>query len=184
MPGGSLTITVPSYDALKQVAAAITCWAGGAGAANTRLIATTSASGPVPLAFVIPEALWSIGALALKRAGANIVSGLAAGSHTTYYAGNGLVMDTNANTCPARTNQPTVTSFTTNVGSNPLATSLVYANVAAAGTVNIYWGDGTSSLAQAESGTVAHTYPHRGNFTIRIEDVDTPANYGDFLVTV
>ena len=184
MPGGSLTITVPSYEALKQVAASITCWAGGPAGANVRQISTTSASGPVPLAFVIPEALWSIGALNLKRGGANIVSGLAAGSNTTYYAGNGLVIDTDAVTCPARTNQPTVTSFTTNVGGNPLATSLVYANVAAAGTVNIYWGDGTSTLGAAESGTEAKTYSNRGIFTIRIEDASTPANFADMTVTV
>jgi hypothetical protein len=184
MPGGTLTITAPSYDSLKQVAASITCWSGGVGAANTRLISTTSSAGPVPLAFVIPEALWSIGALTLKRAGANIVSGLAAGSHTTYFAGNGLVMDLNANTCPARTDQPTVTSFTTNVGGNPLATSLVYANVVAAGTVSIDFGDGTVLTAQAESGTVAHNYPHRGIFTITITDESVPANVGSMTVVV
>lgn len=184
MPGGSLSIEVPSYEALKQVAASITCWAGGPAGANVRQIATSSAAGPVPLKFVIPEALWSIGALILKRGGANILSGLAAGSHTTYYAGNGLVIDTDANTCPARTDQPTVTSFTTNVGSNPLATSLVYANVAAAGTVDIYFGDGASALGEAESGTIAHTYPHRGNFTITISDASVPANSGSFVVTV
>jgi hypothetical protein len=184
MPGGSLTITVPTYDALAQVAQSITCWAGGVGAANTRLISTTSANGPVPLAFVIPEALWGIGALNLKRGGANLVSGLAAGSNTTYYAGNGLAMALNPNTCPARTDQPTVTSFTTNIGNNPLATSLVYANVAAAGTVSIAWGDGVVQTGQAESGTIAHTYPHRGIFTITITDESVPANSGSFTVVV
>jgi hypothetical protein len=180
MAGGTLTLTAPSYPALEQIAASITCWAGGAGAANTRLIATTSAAGPVPLAFVIPEALWSIGALILKRGGANILSGLAAGSHTTYYAGDGLVIDTDANTCPARTNQPTVTSFTV----TGLSGSLVYANVAAAGVVDIAWGDGTFTLGAAESGTEVHAYGNTGVFTIRITDVSTPANYADMTVTV
>ncbi len=93
-------------------------------------------------------------------------------------------MDTNANTCPARTNQPTVTSFTTNVAGVPLDTSLVYANVTLSGTVDIFWGDGTSSLAQAESGTIAHTYPHRGIFTITISDVSVPTDSGSFTVVV
>lgn len=184
MPGGSLTITVDSYAQLAQVAQAITCWAGGPSGANVRQISTTSSAGPVPLAFKIPEALWSIGALTLKRAGTNIVSGLAAGSNTTYHAGNGLAIATNPVTCPARTNEPTITSFTTNVGSVPTATSLVYANVAAAGVVNIYFGDGTSALGEAESGTIAHSYPHRGTFTLRIEDASTPANFAESVVVV
>ena len=180
MAGGTLTITVPDYSMLEQVSAAITCWAGGVGAANTRQIKTTSVAGPVPLAFVIPEALWSIGALALKRAGANIVSGLVAGSHTTYFAGNGLAMDTNANTCPARTNEPTITSITP----TGLSVSMVYANVAASGTVNISWGDGTSTLAAAESGTEVHVYPYHGVFTITISDVSVPTDSASSTIVI
>lgn len=180
MPGGTLTITVPNYAMLEQVGAAITCWAGGVGAASTRLIGTTTVAGPVSTAFVIPEALWSIGALALKRAGANIVAGLVAGSHTTYFAGNGLAMDTDANTCPARTDEPTITSITP----TGLSVSMVYANVVAAGTVNIFWGDGTSTLAAAESDTEVHVYPYSGVFMIRIEDVSVPANFATSVIAI
>lgn len=184
MPGGTLSIAVPTYAMLKQVAAAVTCWAGGPSGVNVRQIGTTTNSGPSSTAIVIPEALWAIGALSLKRAGANILAGLPAGSHSTYFAGNGLAMDTNANTCPARTNEPTITSFTTNVAGVPTDTSLVYANVAAAGTVDIFWGDGTSDLAAAESGTIAHSYPHRGTFVITISDVSIPANTASATVVV
>jgi hypothetical protein len=180
MAGGTLTITVPDYSMLKQVGAAITCWAGGVGAADTRQIKTTSVAGPVPLAFVIPEALWSIGALALKRAGSDIVSGLVAGSHTTYFAGNGLAMDTNANTCPARTNEPTITSITP----TGLSVSMVYANVAAAGTVEISWGDGTSTAGAAESGTEVHVYPYSGVFTITISDTSVPTDSASSTISI
>lgn len=180
MAGGTLTITVPNYAMLQQVGAAITCWAGGPSGANVRKITTTSVAGPVTTAFVIPEALWSIGALALKRAGANIVSGLVAGSHTTYYAGNGLAMSTNANTCPARTSEPTITSITP----TGLSVSMVYANVAASGTVNIAWGDGTSTLAAAESGTEVHVYANSGVFEITISDVSVPTDRASSVISI
>jgi hypothetical protein len=180
MPGGTLTITVPNYAMLEQVAASITCWAGGPAGTNVRLISTTSSAGPVPLAFVIPEALWSIGALTLKRAGTNIMSGLVAGSHTSYFAGNGLAMNTDSDTCPARTNEPTITSITP----TGLSVSMVYANVVAAGTVDIFWGDGTSTLAAAESGTEVHVYAHSGVFTITISDVSIPANSASSTIAI
>lgn len=180
MAGGTLTVTVPDYAMLEQVAAAITCWAGGPSSANVRQIKTTTIAGPVSTAFVIPEALWSIGALTLKRAGANIVSGLVAGSHTTYFAGNGLAMDTNPNTCPARTNEPTITSITP----TGLSVSMVYANVTLSGTVNIAWGDGTSTLAAAESGTEVHVYPYHGVFTITISDVSVPTDSASSTIVI
>jgi hypothetical protein len=180
MANGTLTIAVPDYSMLKQVGAAITCWAGGAAGANVRKITTTSVAGPVTTAFVIPEALWSIGALALKRAGANIVSGLVAGSHTTYFAGNGLAMDTNANTCPARTDEPTITSITP----TGLSVSMVYANVVAAGTVDIAWGDGDTTLGAAEAGTEVHVYDNHGVFTITISDVSVPANAASSTIVI
>lgn len=180
MANGTLTITVPNYAMLPQVAAAITCWAGGPASADVRQISTTSAAGPVPLAFVIPEALWSIGALELKRDGSDIMSGLVAGSHTTYFAGNGLAMGTNAVTCPARTNEPTITSITP----TGLSVSMVYANVVAAGTVDIFWGDGDSTLGAAESGTEVHVYDHSGVFTITISDASVPANSASSTIAI
>lgn len=180
MANGSLTVIAPDYAMLKQVAAAITCWAGGPSGTNVRQITTTTVTGPVTTGVVIPEALWSIGALALKRAGADILSGLVAGSHTTYFAGNGAAMDTNANTCPARTNEPTITSITM----TGLSASIVYANVVASGTVNIHFGDGTSALAQAEAATIVHAYPYHGVFTIRIEDASVTTDFGTTTISI
>lgn len=178
MAGGSLTISVDGYAALSQVAQTVTCWAGGPSGVNVRQI-TTSSNGPVT-SIRIPEALASIGPLILKRGGTDLWSGYVVGSNAVYNAANGTVMATDANTCPARTNQPTVTSFSV----SGLTGTLIYANVVAAGTVNIYWGDGTSDLAQAESGTLPHVYGNRGTFVIRIEDVSTPANFGEFTVII
>jgi hypothetical protein len=49
------------------------------------------------------------------------------------------------------------------VGGNPLAVTLSYANVAAAGLVNVDWGDGTVTNGAAESdAALAHTYPAGG----------------------
>lgn len=157
MAGGSLTVTVDNYAQAKAVAQRILCWASTA--ANKLAIRTDrAASGNI--AFVVPEANFGVGTLVLKRGGTDLVAGYVAGTHITYNAGNGMAIEQDVNTCPASTNQPTTTgaSFNTNVGGNPLAVSLVYANVAAAGTVNITWGDGTSTLGAAESGTATHTY--------------------------
>ncbi len=178
MAGGSLTISVSSYAQLKQVAQAVTCWAGGPGGTLVRQISTTS-NGPVT-AIRIPEELNTIGALTLKRGGANLWSGYIVGSDAVYNAANGTVMGINANTCPARTDQPTVTSFAV---AGTTAT-MVYANVAAAGTVDIFWGDGLSTLGAAESGTEVHAYGRKGTFTVTITDVSTPANTGSFTVVV
>jgi hypothetical protein len=50
--------------------------------------------------------------------------------------------------------------MTTNVGGNPRAVTLNYANVAAAGVVNVAWGDSTFTNGAAESNAaLAHTYP-------------------------
>jgi hypothetical protein len=178
MAGGSLTISVDDYAQLPQVAQAVTCWAGGPAGANVRLITTTS-NGPVT-AIRVPEALWSIGALELKRGGADIVSGLVPGSHNVYHASNGLAMATNANTCPARTDEPTVTSITP----TGLSVSMVYANVAAAGTVDIDWGDGDTTAGAAEAGTEVHVYDHAGTFTITISDASIPANAASSTIVI
>lgn len=180
MPGGSLTINVPDYKMLAQVAQSITCWAGGPGSAGAAKIKVVTGTGPSPASFVIPEELWATGALVLKRGGTNIVSGLVAGSNTTYYAGNGLAMTMDPNTCAARTNQPTITSVT-NTG---LSSSIVYANVAAAGTVDFIYSDGTQALAQAESGTVVKVWPSSGIWTITIRDTSVPTDASSQTITV
>lgn len=157
MAGGSLTVTMDVYAQAPAVAQRILCWASTA--ANKAAVKTDrSASGGI--AFRIPEENFGVGSLVLKRGGTDLVSGYVAGSNITYNAGNGNSIEQNVNTCPSSAAQPTTTgaAFNTNVGGNPLAVSLVYANVAAAGLVNIAWGDGTFTLGAAESGTSAHTY--------------------------
>lgn len=182
MAGGSLTITADSYAQLKNVAQRVLCWA----LTDAGKIQTTTAAGPgTTTALRIPEEVFAgKGSLVLKRAGTDLVSGYVAGTNITYNAGNGAAVATNANTCPSSAAQPTVTSFTTNVGGNPLATSLVYANVAAAGTVNILWGDGTTTAGAAESGTSAHTYPLSGTYTIGVQDASVLTDIGYITVHV
>lgn len=180
MAGGSLTLTFDNYEQFSNGAQRVLCWA--ATPAKQGLITTNS--GTNVLSLVIPEEAFGAGSLVLKRAGTNLVSGYVAGTKIVANVGNGAAMAQDPNTCPASTNQPTVTSFTTNVGGNPLATTLVYANVAAAGTVNIFWGDGTSTLAAAESGSANHTYPLGGFYTITISDVSVPADAGSLTVRV
>lgn len=156
---GSLTIFASNYSQLQPIAQRVICWAG----TDSRRIETVTLSGNT--AIRIPEAIFSgKGALSLRRGGTDLLSG--------YVAGTDIVASvTNASTavsqpvpaCAASTNQPTILSMTTNVGGNPLAVTLNYANVAAGGTVNITWGDGTSTLGAAESNAaLAHTYPAGG----------------------
>lgn len=157
MAGGSLTITMDVYAQAPAVAQRLLCWASTA--ANKAAVKTDrAASGGIALR--IPEENFGVGSLVLKRGGTDLVAGYVAGTNITYNAGNGNSIEQNVNTCPASTTQPTTTgaAFNTNVGGNPLATSLVYANAVGAGLVNIAWGDGTFTLGAAESGTSAHTY--------------------------
>lgn len=157
------------------------CWSTADG-----LIRTTSSAG-ANTAVVIPEEAFGAGSFVLLRGGADLVAGYVAGTDITYNAGNGLAIEQNANTCPASTNQPTLTSVVTNVGGNPRAVTLNYANVALSGVVNIYWGDGTSTLGAAESGAASHTYaPTTVPFgvRIRIEDASVPTDFAEFVITV
>lgn len=181
MAGGSLTISVGTYAEAPAVFARVLCWASTA--ANKLAIRTDrAASGTI--AIVVPEANFGVGSLVLKRAGTDLVAGYVAGTHISYVAANGAAVEQNVNTCPSSAAQPTVTSFATNVGGNPLAVSLVYANVAAAGTVNIFWGDGTSTLGAAEAGTEAHTYTLTGVYQIRIVDASSAVDVATFYVNV
>jgi len=70
------------------------------------------------------------------------------------------------------------------VGGVPLATTLTYANVGAAGTVDIFWGDGTSTLGAAESGTSNHTYAYPGEYTVQVRDASSTTDIGSAVVRV
>jgi len=174
MAGGSLTITVPIYAALQTVAQRVVCWAGGvAGINNVRQIQIKSTTP----AIVIPEALFSIGALVLEPGGADLLAGYVPGTHITFAANNGTAAFQNPNTCAADAAQPVITTIAMNVGGNPLAITLNYTNTGN-GTVDITWGDGTSTLGAAEAGAAAHTFPYRpGVFTVRVADASVPATF-------
>lgn len=155
---GSLTIFTSNYSQLQQVAQAVTCWAG---TDRNRVETVTTPN----TAIRIPESIFAgKGALALRRGGTDLLSGYVAGTDISTTVNNASTAVGQAPvTCPARTNQPTIVSMTTNVGNNPLAVTLNYANVAAAGTVNVNWGDGTFTNGAAESNAaLAHTYPAGG----------------------
>jgi hypothetical protein len=183
MAGGSLTISVSSYPQLQQVAQSVLCWVAPVNRFGVRTTST------VPfMSIQVPEELFGAGSLVLRRNGTDLVAGYVAGSHVTYNVSNANVaVGQDANTCPARTNQPTINSMTTNVGGNPLAVTLNYANFAGAGTVNVFWGDGTSTLGAAESNAaLAHTYPNAGNiaYTVTVTDASdaTQSATANFVV--
>lgn len=184
MAGGSLTVTVRDYAQAPSVAQAILCWASTA--ANKAAVRTDrAASGTI--AFVVPEANFGAGALLLKRGGTDLVSGYVAGTNISYFADNGQSIENNVNTCPARTNQPTTTgaSFATNVGGDPLTVTLTYANTGGNGTVNINWGDGTSTLGAAESGSANHTYAlASATYKITVTDASSSADVATMYVRV
>jgi hypothetical protein len=167
MAGGTLTITVASYNQAPAVAQRLNCYVTAAN--KGKILTSTSVGGAI--AFVIPEEIFN-GALQLIRGGTNLIAGYVAGTKITVNIDNGQAIETNPNTCPSSAAQPTTSTpfFATNVGGNPLATTLTYANVAASGTVNILWGDGTSTLGAAESGASNHTYPNNGYYSVTIQD--------------
>lgn len=184
MAGGSMTITVPNYALLSQVAQRVTCWAGGVGGADTRRVKIITVT-PGPAAIQIPEEIFAAhGALALEPGGADILSGYVAGTNVTFNAINGAASPQNPNTCAADAAQaPTISTIDMNVGSNPLAITLNYANFTGAGTVDITWGDGTSTAGAAESGASSHTYPFRpGVFTIRVADASVPTTFTETTI--
>jgi hypothetical protein len=185
MAGGSMTITVPTYAMLQQVAQRVTCWAGGVGGADTRRVQIVTVT-PGPAAIRIPEEIFAAhGALALEPGGADILSGYVAGTNVTFDAVNGASASQNPNTCAADPAQaPTISTITMNVGGNHLAITLNYANFTGAGTVNITWGDGTSTLGAAESGASNHTYPYAGVFTIRVADASVATDFVETTIYV
>lgn len=182
MAGGTMTIIVPDYVALTQVAQRVTCWAGGVGGTANRAVRVLS--GAVLGVQIGEEVFAAQGALVLKRGGANILSGYVTGSQVTFNAVNGTAVGQEPNTCPASTNQPTINSITMNVGGNPLVITLDYANFLAAGTVNIAWGDGVVTAGAAESGTPNHTYPNRGTFQLVITDASDATQFATSAVVI
>lgn len=156
---GSLSILVSNYSQLQQVAQRVTCWAG----ADSRRVETSTLGGVTSIR--VPEAVFAgKGALVLRRGGTDLLSGYVPGTDISVTVNNATTaVGQTPVTCPASTNQPTIVSMATNVGNNPFAVTLNYANVAAAGTVNINWGDGTFTNGAAESNAaLAHTYPNGG----------------------
>lgn len=178
---GSLTITVPTYAALQTVAQRVTCWAGGtANMANNRRIQLRSWQP----AIVIPEELFSIGALVLEVGGANLLAGYVPGTNITYAANNGTASYQNPGTCAASPALPTLGAVTMNVGSNPLAVNVAWDNTGN-GTVDISWGDGTSTAGAAEASNANHTYPGRpATYTVRIADASAPATFVETQIHV
>lgn len=186
MAGGSLTITAPDYPMLQQVAQRVVCWAGGTGNYNTQSQIQIRPATPIP-AVIIPEALFAIGALMLEPGGADLLAGYVAGTHITFSASNGLAAAINPNTCPAASGTPvTINSFATNVGANPLAITMNYDNFAGAGTVNVTWGDGTSTAGAAESNAaLAHTYPYQpGSFLVRVTDATDATQFTETTISI
>jgi hypothetical protein len=186
MANGSMTILVPDYSMLPQVAQRVLCWAGGVAGADTRRVQIVTVT-PGPAAIRIPEEIFAAhGALALEPGGADILSGYVAGTNVTFNAINGAAATQNPNTCAADAAQsPTISTIAMNVGGNPLQITLNYANFAGAGTVDITWGDGTSTLGAAESGASNHTYPYRpGAFVIRVADASVPATFMETTVFI
>ena len=184
MAGGSLTINVPTYAMLQTVAQRVVCWAGGTAnySQNSQILVK---SGP-SLGILIPEALFSIGALTLEPGGSNLLAGYVAGTNITFDANNGTAAFKNPDTCAADNAQaPTISTIAMNVGGNPLAITLNYANFAGNGTVNISWGDGTSTNGAAESGASNHTYPYRpATFTVRVTDASVTTVWTETSVYV
>lgn len=184
MAGGSLTVTVDTYAQLQAVAQRLLCWvtAANKGTVKVNSAAGTGASG---WGITVPEESFN-GSIVLIRGGTNLVAGYVAGTNIVFNAGNGLSIGQDVNTCPASTNQPTTTTpfFATNVGGAPLATTLTYANVGGSGTVDILWGDGTSTLGAAESGSSNHTYPNNGVYTITVRDASVLTDLANLVVKV
>ncbi len=181
MAGGTITIKPDVYGQLTAIVQRVLCWA----AADKGKVRIDTAAGPAGAVVIPEEIIGGKGSLLLKRGGADLVSGYVAGSNVVFAYGNSLLpMETNVNTCPSSAAQPNSTSIVTGVGGVPLATTLTYANVAAAGTVNIAWGDGTFTNGAAESGTSNHTYLYPGQFTVVVTDASSAADVGSAVVHV
>lgn len=180
MAGGSLTLTTNTYAALTHIAQRVLC---SVAAANVPTVQMRSGATAGTMSIYIPEE--SFGAsLLLQRGGTNLLAGYVAGTHISFNAANATTASQDPNTCPASTNQPIITSVTPNLGGNPAGITIGYANAVGAGTVNVYWGDGTASLGFVESGGATHTYPFPGVYNIRIEDVSVPTDFAVMTIKI
>lgn len=183
MAGGSLVLTVNSSRKLQAVAQRLLCWVA---AANKDKIEIQMSPGGGKFGVRLAEEFFGAGSLVLKRGGTNLVSGYVAGTNVLVDIPNGDGIGQDANTCPASTNQPTTTgtAVVTNVGSNPRAITLNYANVGSGGTVNIDWGDGVVTAGAAESGAANHTYPDVGTWTITVTDASDATQVAVFSIVI
>ena len=176
---GSMTITVDSYDQLVPLTQRVLCWA----AADKQRVRIDT-QGPVARVVIPEEIMAGKGTLPLRRGGADVLAGYVAGTNAVYAATNALgAMSRSqsvAQVCVADTNQPTFS----NVVLAGYQVTLTYANVAAAGTVNINWGDGSSTAGAAESGSSAHTYANPGTYRITITDASSSIDTGFLVVYI
>ena len=181
MPGGTITVTVDSYEQLGPVAQRVLCWA-----LTDRHKIRIDTQGARPAIVIPEEVIAGKGALLTRRAGTDLVSGYVASSHVVVNGQGPQASALNVNTClPAFTAQPIITSITQNQGGVPRQVRVAYANVAAAGTVNISWGDGTANTNDtAESGTSDHVYANYGTYKITITDASDATAFTENWITV
>lgn len=183
MAGGSLTLLVDAFAKAPPIAQRLMCWVLAANRANIAYVPVAPGG---MMGFRVREEDFN-GALVLKRGGTNLVAGYVAGTHVVLNVSNGDGIAQGAvPACPASTNQPTTTgtAVVLNVGGNPRAITLNYANVGGAGLVNIFWGDGTSTLGAAESGAANHTYPDVGVWTIQVVDATDATQIAEFAIKI
>lgn len=176
---GTISIQTDSYAMLTPIAQRVLCWA-----AADRQRVRVDTQGRVPMIVIPEEIIAGKGALNLRRGGADVVAGYVAGTNVVYSATNALGgMSRNqsvAQVCVSDAAQPTFS----NVVLAGYQVTLTYANVAAAGTVNIDWGDGTQTNGAAESGSSAHTYANPGSYRITITDASSPTDSGFLVVHI
>jgi hypothetical protein len=176
---GTMTISVDSYAQLTPLSQRVLCWA-----ATDRQRVRIDTQGAVPRIVIPEEIMGGKGTLLLRRGGADVLAGYVSGTNAVYAATNALgAMSRSqsvAQVCVADTNQPTIS----NVVVAGYQVTVTYANVAAAGTVNIDWGDGSTTLGAAESGSSAHTYANPGSYRITISDASSPTDTGFFVVAI
>ena len=182
---GSLTISVTNYDQLPQVAQRVLCWA----TTDAHRVSTWTVGGTT--AIRIPEAIFGgKGSLVLRRGGTDLLAGYVPGTDISTTVNNAnIAVGQPYPACAASTNQPTILSITTNVGGNPRAITLDYANAVGAGLVNINWGDGTTTNGAAESdAALAHTYPTTSPYgfprTITVTDATDATQTASAVVVV
>lgn len=180
MAGGTISLSVDSYGQLRAVAQRVLCWA-----LTDKGKVRIDTQGSTPKVVIPEEIMGGKGALVLKRGGTDVTSGYVAGTNVAFHFGNNaLPIEQDVATCPSSAAQPNATSIATGIGGNPLATTLTYANVGAAGTVNIAWGDGTTTAGAAESGTSNKTYAYPGEYTVTITDASVGTDLGRAVVRV